>query len=102
MQLKSRKIASLSYVKGHEEYYNEDDGMFYLLKDFLMDMPYAYYKRGVWNNYEKMDMQKAIDRVNSSPYGADITIEFDEDWENGDCNGTCNVYFSCPTCGDMW
>lgn len=102
MALTRKKIASLTYVKGYEEFLNETDGMVHLLKDFLMAFPYANFKSGVWNEYEKMDMAKAIQRVNNSPYGADIEIAYDEDWENGDCNGTCEVYLSCPSNGDMW
>jgi hypothetical protein len=47
-------------------------------------------------------MQTAIAGAKNSSYGSDIEIEFDEKWENGETDGKCNVYFSCPCDSDMW
>ena len=45
---------------------------------------------------------EVIKRVNDSGYGADITIEYDKQWENGYTDGKCTVYLSCPCDSDMW
>ena len=97
--MKRIRIANLSYVRGKETF--EKDGIVYNLKEFLEQFPEAYYKSGVWNKYTKKPMKVAIEGCNRSHYGADIDIEFDEKWENGE-DGKCEIFFKCPSCSDMW
>ena len=100
--MKTEKIKSLSYIKGTETFSFEADGFERNLKDFVIEFPYAYYKRGVWNSYEKIPTSVAVEKVNNSGYGADISIKYDERWENGYTDGVCELYLSCPCDSDMW
>ena len=100
--MKKQRIAHLSLLKENETFTNDLDGFEYNLLDFLNGFVYAYYKSGVWNDYKRVDMKTAIAGAKSSGYGADIEIEFDEKWGNGETDGKCNVYFSCPCDSDMW
>lgn len=100
--MNKQRIANLSLLKENETFTNDLDGLEYNLFDFLNGFAYAYYRSGVWNDYKRVDMQTAIEFAKNSGYGADIEIEFDEKWENGEIDGNCNVYFSCPCDSDMW
>jgi hypothetical protein len=100
--MKRERIAGLTFLKGAETFAFAADGVERNLKDFILDFPLVYYKRGVWNKYGLMNVNDAIDNVNRSGYGADITIEYDEQWVNGYADGKCNVYLSCPCDSDMW
>ena len=72
------------------------------LKDFIMSFPSVYYKSGIWNDYEKRSPQSAIKSCNNSPYGGNITLEYDEKWEDGEVDGKASIYISCPCGSDMW
>lgn len=50
----------------------------------------VYYRSGVWNSYELVDMEYAIQGITNSGYGADI---YEEDGK---------YYVSCPCDSDMW
>ena len=101
--MKRQQIAHLSHVCDRDTFIPEfDPTECYSLKDFLNEFPTADYRSGVWNKYELVSMQEAIARSMISPYGADIFIEWDEAWEQGLCDGTMNIQFSCPTESDMW
>ena len=102
METSREKIADLTFLRGEETFSFNADGIKRNLKDFILEFPFVYYKRGVWNQYELMNVNEAIKRVNDSGYGADITIEYDEQWANGYVDGKCKVYLSCPCNSDMW
>ena len=72
------------------------------LKDFIMSFPSVYYKSGIWNDYEKRSPQSAIKSCNNSPYGGNITLEYDDKWEDGEVDGKASIYISCPCGSDMW
>lgn len=100
--MKRQQIAHFSYVNNNETFTADYDDMEYNLKEWLLAHPYAYFRSGVWNDYKRADMEKAISDCKSKPWGADIYIEYNEDWEMGKMDGKCNVYFSCPCNSDMW
>ncbi len=102
MKINKEKISSLTFLKGKETFSFNADGIERNLKDFILEFPFVYYKRGVWNKYELMNVNEAIQRVNNSGYGANIIIEYDEQWEQGYADGKCEVYLSCPCDSDMW
>lgn len=72
------------------------------LKDFIMSFPYVYYKSGIWNGYEKRSPQSAIKSCNNSPYGGNITLEYDDKRADGEVDGKASIYISCPCGSDMW
>ena len=102
MTTNRERIAYLTFLEGKETFSFKADGIERNLKDFILDFPFVYYKRGIWNKYELINVNEAIKRVNDSGYGADITIEYDKQWENGYTDGKCTVYLSCPCDSDMW
>ena len=96
------RIADLSYLRGTEKFSFKADGITRNLKDFILEFPIVNYKHGVWNPSKQIDVNDAIERVNKSGYGADITIEYDDRWAEGYADGVCKVYLSCPCDSDMW
>ena len=96
------RIANLSYLRGTEIFSFKADGIARNLKDFILEFPVVNYKSGVWNPYKLLYVNDAIERVNNSGYGADITIEYDDRWADGYTDGECKVYLSCPCESDMW
>jgi hypothetical protein len=50
----------------------------------------VYFRRGVWNEYELISTEKAINKIINSGYGADIYVEDGK------------YYVSCPSDSDMW
>ena len=98
-----QQIARLSYINEMQTFVPDfDKAENYNLREFLSDFPNAYYRSGVWNEYKLILMREAFERVQRSPYGADVYIEWDEAWELGKSESTLNVYFSCPCSSDMW
>lgn len=102
MKTKRERISGLTFLRGTETFAFKVDGVERNLKDFILEFPFVYYKHGIWNDYELINVHEAIKNVNNSGYGADITIEYDEQWENGRPDGECKVYLSCPCNSDMW
>lgn len=97
----NQKIISFSHINEDEEFKNSSDGLQYNLKDFLQQFPYVYFKSGIWNEYEKMPVKKAIERAQKSPYGANIYITYNHQWEVGENNGFCQVNIECPAASDL-
>ena len=62
--MNKQRIARLSLLRENNTFTNNLDGLEYNLLDFLNGFPYAYYRSGVWNDYKKVDMQKAIALAN--------------------------------------
>lgn len=101
--MKRQHIAHFSRVEERETFIPDfDPKECYDLKGFLNEFPNAYYRSGVWNEYKLISMQEAISRCKTTPWGADIYIEWDEAWELGKCDSELRVYFSCPANSDMW
>lgn len=50
------------------------------------------FRSGVWNNYNLVTVDFAIQRIKNSGYGADVSYD-----EN-----TGKYYVSIPSSGDMW
>lgn len=101
--MKRQQIAHFSIVGDRDTFIPDfEPNECYSLKDFLSDLPNAYFKSGVWNEYKLISMQEAIARCKTAPWGADIYIEWNEAWELGQCDGELKVYFSCPCDSDMW
>ena len=50
------------------------------------------FRSGVWNNYNLVTTEYAIQRIKNSGYGADVS--YDE--------STGKYYVSIPSSGDMW
>ena len=98
----NKRIAHFTRVEENEVFVAPYDDMEYNLKEFLMASPYAYYRSGVWNEYKKVPMETAIESCKKTSWGADIFIEYDENWELGKVDGKCDIYFSCPCQSDMW
>ena len=98
-----QQIARFSFIGDKETFTPDFDTIEpYNLKDFLNDFQNAYYRSGVWNEYKLISMKEAISRCKKAPWGADIYIEWNDDWEMGNADGECDIYFSCPCNSDMW
>ena len=50
------------------------------------------FRSGVWNNYNLVTTEYAIQRIKHSGYGADVSFD----------HGTATFYVSIPSSGDMW
>lgn len=99
--METMELAKFSRIEQDEEFVSKIDGMRYDLKQFLSNFPAVFYKSGIWNRYERTMTKQAIEKTQKSPYGATITINFDDKWLDGDTDGRCNVYIMCPTESDM-
>lgn len=97
----NQKIISFSHINEDEEFKISTDGLQYNLKDFLQQFPYVYFKSGIFNEYEKMPVGKAIERAQKAPYGANIYITYNHQWEVGENNGFCQVNIECPAISDL-
>lgn len=101
--MKRQQIAHFHRCDGTTTFVPDfDSSECYDLNSFLLDFPNAYFRSGVWNEYKLISMQEAMQRCKTTPWGADIYIEWDEAWEQGLADSTLNVYFSCPCNSDMW
>lgn len=96
-----KKLCKLTFIKEDTEVTLLDSEYPINLRDFILSFPCVYYKYGVWSGYEKLLPKTAIAYCNNSPYGGDIHIEYDEKWADGECDGRCSIYISCPSYCDM-
>lgn len=53
-------------------------------------LEWVMFKSGVWNSYERVRADYAIQRIRNSGYGADVYRENDM------------IYVCCPCSSDMW
>lgn len=99
--MKKFELCKLSFIEEDTEVTLLDNEYPINLRDFILSFPYVYYKYCIWSGYEKISPKTAIACCNNSPYGCDIHIEYDEKWADGECDGKCNLFISCPCNSDM-
>ena len=61
------------------------------IKDKLNNVNKVYFKSGVWNKYELVDIDYGLEQVENSSYGGDLRQD-----ENN------NFYICCPSYCDMF
>lgn len=71
------RVVELGFDKAIEAIKNEKNVMF---------------RSGVWNNYNLVTVDFAIQRIKNCGYGADVFFD----------HGTATFYVSIPSSGDMW
>ena len=72
------------------------------LKALILSIPDVYFRSGVWNEYKKLSSKIAYDNAARSPYGADIIINYNDAWYNGEVDARLLIYITCPCESDMW
>lgn len=58
--------------------------------ELIQNRTQVYYRRGVWNQYQRRDTTAVVNSIMGSGYGADV---YEKDGE---------LYVSVPSAADMW
>lgn len=98
----TKELLYLGSITNDTTFKFEEDGVERPLLDFIMQQPEVVVRSGCMGFEERMSPRKAIEKVNYSSYGANVTLTYDDTWMDGDLDGYSKIRMTIPTKCDMF
>lgn len=100
--LHTKELLYLGSITNDVTFKFEEDGVERPLLDFVIQQPEVIVRNGCGGYEERMSPRKAVEKVNRSSYGANVTLTYDDAWIDGDLDGYSKIRITIASAHDMY